>query len=205
MKARGAIIAGGAAARFGGDPKGLALVGGRRIVDRLVDAFVGALGQPPLLVANAADAQTWRPDLRVFHDVRPGCGALGGLYAAIHGAPAPVVCVAWDMPFVSAELIKALADRLGAHDAMLPESIGPGGLEPLCAAYGPGSGPAMGASLDAGEYRATAFHSGIRLGVLPLAEVRQLGDPARLFFNVNTRADLETANRMIASEGQSDP
>jgi molybdopterin-guanine dinucleotide biosynthesis protein A len=30
------------------------------------------------------------------------------------------------------------------------------------------------------------------------AEVRGFGDPARLFFNVNTAADLETAERMTA-------
>jgi molybdopterin-guanine dinucleotide biosynthesis protein A len=30
------------------------------------------------------------------------------------------------------------------------------------------------------------------------AEVRSFGDPARLFFNVNTAADLETAERMTA-------
>jgi molybdopterin-guanine dinucleotide biosynthesis protein A len=30
------------------------------------------------------------------------------------------------------------------------------------------------------------------------AEVRSFGDPARLFFNVNTPADLETAERMTA-------
>ena len=30
------------------------------------------------------------------------------------------------------------------------------------------------------------------------AELRSFGDPARLFFNVNTPADLETAERMAA-------
>ena len=62
---RGAILAGGGATRFGGKPKGLEMVGGERILDRLVRTMAEALGEPPLLVANAPDAAGWRPDLRV--------------------------------------------------------------------------------------------------------------------------------------------
>ena len=76
-------------------------MGGERILDRLVRALTEALGGPPLLVANAPEAAAWRPDLRVVPDVRPGHGSLGGIYTAVVEAPAPVVCVAWDMPFVS--------------------------------------------------------------------------------------------------------
>jgi molybdopterin-guanine dinucleotide biosynthesis protein A len=110
MHVAGAIVAGGGATRFGGRPKGLERVGGERVLDRLVGVLTTALGTPPLLVANAPDAAAWRPDLRVVADVRPGCGSLGGIYTAVVEAPAPVVCVAWDMPFVPVELA-AIASR----------------------------------------------------------------------------------------------
>ena len=113
---RGAILAGGGATRFGGKPKGLERVGGERILDRLTGAMQLALGSAPLLVANAPEAGGWQPALRVVADRRPGLGALGGIYTAVLEAPAPVVCVAWDMPFVSASLIRRLAD---AHAAVL--------------------------------------------------------------------------------------
>src|SRR3954471_22434314 len=129
MKVKGAILAGGGATRFGGKPKGLEVVGGERILDRLVRVMTEALGELPLLVANAPEAPSWRPDLRTVADVRPGLGALGGIYTAVVEAPAPVVCVAWDMPFVSESLIRALADGLDRHDAMLPESSGRRGVE----------------------------------------------------------------------------
>ncbi|MBA3759877.1 MAG: NTP transferase domain-containing protein, partial [Gemmatimonadales bacterium] len=80
---RGVILAGGGATRFAGKPKGLELVGGERILDRLVRMMTQALGEPPLLVANAPDAATWRPDLRTVGDSRPGFGALGGIYTAV--------------------------------------------------------------------------------------------------------------------------
>lgn len=197
-RVRGAIMAGGEAARFGGWPKGLATIGGERILDRLARVLTTALGAPPLLVANAPEAATWRPDLRTVPDLRPGCGSLGGIYTAVVEAPAPVVCVAWDMPFVSEPLIRALAARLDGFDAVLPESGGRRGIEPLCAAYGPACEAAIAANLEAGDLRAAGFHDRVRVGILPLAEVRMLAAPELLFFNVNTADDLARAEALWA-------
>jgi molybdopterin-guanine dinucleotide biosynthesis protein A len=169
-------------------------VAGERILDRLAGAMADALGTPPLLVANAPLAASWRPDLRVVPDVRPGLGALGGLYTAVCETPAPVVCVAWDMPFVSAGLVRTLAAGLARADAVLPQSGGRRGVEPLCAAYGPACREAIAASLDAGDLRAIGFHQRVRVSILPLSEVRLLGNPDLLFFNVNTADDLARAD-----------
>jgi molybdopterin-guanine dinucleotide biosynthesis protein A len=196
VRPRGAVLAGGGATRFGGRPKGLEPVGGERILDRVVRALTEALGTTPLLVANAADAGAWRPDLRVVADVRPGLGALGGIYTAVLETPAPVICVAWDMPFVSVPLLRTLAEGLAERDAMLPESDARHGLEPLCAGYGPACREAIAATLDAGDLRAVGFHPRISLGILPLTSVRRLGDPELLFFNVNTADDLARADEL---------
>ncbi len=120
MRAAGAILAGGGATRFGGAPKGLETVGGIRIIDRLATLLERTLGSAPLVVANAPDAGTWVPGLRVATDVQPGAGSLGGILTAIVEAPAPVVCVAWDMPFVTEDLIRELAAGLDAADACVP-------------------------------------------------------------------------------------
>ena len=186
-----------------GKPKGLELVGGVRILDRLVATFEEALGTRPLLIANAEDAPSWRPDLKVTPDIRPGMGALGGIYTALLSAPAPVVTVAWDMPFVTAPLLQALAAGLKDWDAFLPESGGPRGLEPLCAAYGPACGPAVAAALDVRDLRAIGFHEGVKVGILSSRRLREFGDPAVLFFNVNTADELAEANRLWQTRGLS--
>jgi molybdopterin-guanine dinucleotide biosynthesis protein A len=196
IKVRGAILAGGGATRFGGKPKGLEVVGGERILDRLTQVMTAALGEPPILVANAPDATEWRPDLRTVSDVQPGFGALGGIYTAVIASPAPVVCVAWDMPFVSEPLIRALADGLESADAVLPQSDGRRGVEPLCAGYGPACRDAIAASLAENDLRAIGFHSRIRVSILPLDRVRELADPDFLFFNVNTADDLARADQL---------
>jgi molybdopterin-guanine dinucleotide biosynthesis protein A len=204
---RGAILAGGGATRFEGKPKGLEVVGGERILDRLADVLASTLGSPPLLIANAAEAAAWRPDLRVVPDLRPGFGSLGGIYTAVVEAPAPVVCIAWDMPFVTPALVRRLADGLAGADAVLPRSEGRRGVEPMCAGYGPACREAIAASLDAGDLRAVAFHDRIRVDILSLTEVARCGDPAVLFFNVNTADDLARADelwRRLASSPSSD-
>ena len=193
---QGAILAGGGATRFGGKPKGLEVVAGERILDRLVRVMTAAFDGPPLLVANAPEAPEWRPDLRVVPDVRPALGSLGGIYTAVVEAPAPVVCVAWDMPFVSEALLRRLAGGLLEHDAYLPQSDGRRGVEPLCAAYGPACREAIAHSLDQGDLRAIAFHARIGVGILPLSEVGRFGDPELLFFNVNTADDLALTDGM---------
>lgn len=190
---RGVVLAGGAARRHGGQPKGLLEVGGRRVVDRVVDAVAAATGKPPLLVANAPDAASWRIDLRTIPDVRPGAGSLGGIYTAVTAGPEPVLCVAWDMPFLSAGLLRALVLGAEGFDVFLPASVGPRGIEPLCAVYGPRCGPAIERQFALGDLRAIGFHAQVRVGTLPLDQVRTFGDPEVLFFNVNEPGDLVRA------------
>ncbi len=174
-----------------------------RILDRLAETLEEAFGAPPLLVANAPDAAEWHPGLRVVADAIAGPGPVAGIYTAVVAAPAPVVCVAWDMPFVTAPLLRALAVGLAEADACLPESGGPRGLEPLCAAYGPGAGPAIAAALAAGDRRAVGFHDRIKVGILSSERVRTFGDPAALFFNVNTADDLVEADRLWRTRASS--
>jgi molybdopterin-guanine dinucleotide biosynthesis protein A len=199
---RGAVLAGGAATRYGGQPKGLVPVGGRRILDRVVDAVTAATGEPPLLVANAPDAAAWRPDLRTIPDLRPGLGSLGGIYTAVCAGTGPVLCVAWDMPFVPAELLRALVAGARDWDAFLPESDGRRGLEPLCAVYGPACRAAIERQLAAGDdLRMIGFHAQVKVGTLSLDRVRAFGDPAELFFNVNHPEDLQRAEGVWRRRG----
>lgn len=200
MNTAGAILAGGGATRFGGIPKGLERVGGIRIVDRLAELLERVLGDAPLLVANAPEAPSWVPGLRVARDVLPGAGSLGGILTAVVEAPAPVVCVAWDMPFVTEGLIRELARGLESADACLPESGGRRGVEPLCAGYGPACRAPIEARIAAGDLRAIGFHPHVRLATIPARRVAELGDPERLFFNVNTAQDLTQAELLWRRE-----
>lgn len=190
-------MAGGASSRFGGRPKGLHTVGGRRIVDRVADAL-RAMSPEIVVVSNAIDAASWIPGVRAVPDVRAERGSLVGIHTALTCAADDVFVVAWDMPFVTADLLGFIGERAQrAAFAVVPE--GPSGLEPLCAWYSARALPFLTAAIDAGDFRLTSMLATLpSYDRIPLADVTRVGDPARLFFNVNTPNDLDTAERMAA-------
>lgn len=189
----GAILAGGAASRYAGLPKGLERVGGVRIIDRVAGALREVTDEL-WLIANAPDSETWLPGARRGGDVVPGAGGLGGLHAALHHARSPVLVVAWDMPFVPPALLARLRELGNGADVALPESDSRRGLEPLCGFYGLACLPAIEQSLRAGDRRMVGFHGQVRVARLPSHEVAEYGDPAVLFLNVNSPDDLARAD-----------
>ena len=192
----GVVLAGGAASRYGGRPKGLERVGGRRIIDRVAEALARAT-DALLLIANDPAASGWLPGVRVAGDVRAGLGSLGGIHSAlVQAGGGPVLVVAWDMPFVPVPLLWALR-RLGASagvDAAVPESGGSRrGVEPLCAFYGPACRAAIERRLDEGDHRVISFYEDVRVARLGADEVARFGDPAVMFMNVNSPEELALA------------
>lgn len=197
---RGAILAGGAASRFGAKPKGLEKVGGERILDRVVRNVQAATGNRPLLIANHEEASEWIDGLEVTGDIYRECGSLGGVYTAVAHHESPVLVVAWDMPFLTVDFLAEIIRRSPDTDVCIPESNGPLGVEPMCAVYGPACREPIKAQLDDEDYRATGFHDAVRVELLPLAEAERFGDVEKLFFNINTPRDLERAEELWRNE-----
>jgi molybdopterin-guanine dinucleotide biosynthesis protein A len=167
--------------------------GGERFLHRVTPAATTGAGGKPFLVANAPEAAKWRDDVEVVRDVRQACGSLGGILTALTHAREPVLVAAWDMPFLTPDLVQALVAACDGYDVFLPASTGPLGVEPLVGVYTPACLPAIERSIEGEDLRMTAFHGDVRVGTLPLDAVQALGHPATLFFNVNTAEELETA------------
>ena len=190
----GAIVAGGASSRFGGQAKGLLHVGGRRIIDRIAAALRPVV-ENVAVVSNAPDADEWMPGAAVWRDERSERASIVGIHTALLHAET-VIVVAWDMPFVTQALMQALARGLTPRaSAVVPD--GPHGPEPMCALYTRACMPVVEAALTGGDWRMTALVERLpRLVRIPLDTLTKLGDPARLFFNVNTPEDLAAAEAM---------
>lgn len=190
----GVVMAGGGNTRFGG-PKALETVGDRRIVDRVIDALrascadVVMIANDPALYASV--------ELEKRPDETTDAGPVAGLRAALawaeqRGLPG-IVVVACDMPFVPDTLLEALWLASEGADGAVPRSDSRRGLEPLCAAYRISCLPAIGRALAANDLRVIGFFQHARIVELDQAAVAEHGDPARIFFNVNTREELERA------------
>jgi molybdenum cofactor guanylyltransferase len=195
----GVILAGGANTRFGG-PKGLARVGGARIIDRVARAL-GDAAADLLLVANDPDAHRWLPGVPTIGDRLPGGGGLSGVHAALVHAARPILAVAWDMPFVPGPLLRELARRRREidADACFAEALSPVGLEPFCAAFAPSCIPALEGAIAVGRVGGADFARSLpRVAWLRRDQITAFGDPARLFLSVNSAADLSRAEAMDA-------
>jgi molybdenum cofactor guanylyltransferase len=195
----GVILAGGRSSRFGGAPKGLARIGGERIIDRVARAL-RASADALVLAANDPDADGWIPGARRLADRTPGLGALGGLQTAMAHAGMPLLVVAWDMPFVSASLLRELRAR-GERGALAVVPEGPDGRpEPLCAWYSNALLPRIERLLASGERRAMALADGYGIERIAHAAVAQFGDPTLIFDNVNTADDLRRAEARLRDD-----
>jgi molybdopterin-guanine dinucleotide biosynthesis protein A len=194
----GVILAGGLASRYAGLPKGLERIAGSRIIDR-VARVLRQTTDDLLLIANDPGADDWLPGVRRAADVLPGLGSLGGIHAALHHARRAALVVAWDMPFVPANLLAALRAAGETVDAVVPTSDSKRGVEPLCAFYAPSCLRPIEQRLAAGDRRVVAFFDDVRTVRLPAETVSRFGDPAIMFMNVNTPDDLALAERYAST------
>jgi molybdopterin-guanine dinucleotide biosynthesis protein A len=184
----GVLLAGGAARRFGGRPKGLALLDGQRIADRALAALRAAT-TTQVIVANDPAAPGWFPGKRVVADEVPGLGPLAGLASALRAANgAPALVVAWDMPFVTAALLRELRRRGEAGAAaVVPVHGTERWAEPLCAWYAAAGLATCRALLESGARRAGALFDALPgAATIGDAELAPFGEPARLFLSVDT-------------------
>lgn len=191
----GVVLAGGASSRFGGRAKGLALVAGERVVDRVIAAITRVTDEQ-MLIANDRAIRSAVPRIRSFPDARNDRGSIVGLHSALMHCREAALAVAWDMPFVSADLLGELrrqGEALGV--ACIPE--GSRGAEPLCAYYPRSCLPIVDRQIEDGEMRLADLVRALPDRVMmPRAQVRRFGPLHRLFANVNTLDDLAAARQV---------
>ena len=188
----GAVLAGGANARFGGAPKGLSVVDGRRVVDRVLEALAPVVDERFIITGDPGVREAVG-DVVAYGDERTGHGSLVGLHSALTHCRTAALVVAWDMPFVPSALLAYLR-AIGEPDATAVIPVGPLGPEPLCAYYPRAALRHIERQLDTGDLRLSHLVSRLSPAVLvPPEDVARFGPPELLFANVNTPADLVAA------------
>ena len=112
---------------------------------------------------------------------------MAGIVAALRDLGAPLLACACDLPFLTPEL----AQHVAGGRLVVPFAAGR--LQPLLARYEPELVPQLEQALAKGA-AVTATVEALEPIVLPEAELARFGDPARLFANVDTAAELEAAS-----------
>jgi len=203
------IQAGGASSRMGED-KALKTFLGRPLIQRVAER-VASIADEVIVTTNRPGEYVFL-NLPLFPDLKPGRGALGGLYTAIASAKHPIVAVvACDMPFASASLLEAAGRLLVAEnvDVVIPggapraERAGKSGegYEPLHALYRRETClPAIESAIDADQWKVIAWFPQVRVRVLTPDEVRQYDPSGLAFWNVNTPEEFIEAEKIAISQ-----
>jgi molybdopterin-guanine dinucleotide biosynthesis protein A len=144
------VLCGGKSRRFGGE-KALALVGGRRVIDRVV-GVVAPLSGRVIAVTAAATAGLGLPaGVEVVADEFPGTGPLGGICTGLrHTASDVALVVGGDLPFLVPGLLQLLLDLAEGWDAVAPRRAD-GYVQPLHTVYARACLPRMEEQLARGE------------------------------------------------------
>jgi molybdopterin-guanine dinucleotide biosynthesis protein A len=182
----GALVAGGRARRLGGVPKGLLRLEGEPIAARSLRLFA-TLFDEALIVANDP-APYAALGARVIPDAFPGKGAPGGVHAALAASRSEwVFTAACDMPFLSAEAIRFLAERRAGAPAVV---IRWGGrLEGLHALWSKACLAPLEALLRDGDPSLHDLAHAVSARIVEEAAWREVDPEGRGLENVNTPED----------------
>jgi molybdopterin-guanine dinucleotide biosynthesis protein A len=193
-----AILAGGNSSRMGTN-KALLEVGGRSMLCRTANLL--RIRVDDLFIVADDAAPYVGLGLPVTPDIHPGCGAVGGIHAALRHAAHPLVlCVACDMPLLGPGVIELLLSSARPGDDALVPRIG-GWAEPLLAVYGRGATAAFERAILAGRLKVMDALDGLRVRFVDEAELRVADAELHSFVNVNTPGELAAA-RAVAAQGE---
>lgn len=169
MSLLGAVLAGGSSRRFG-SPKALVRLHGRPLWKLAAERLQRACGKVVLVAGGERSAdsagskaafRTPFPGVDVICDPVPGLGPLGGIVPALSRAKSDgldgVLVLAADMPWVSDDVLRRLADTAEIGQAVVPRTDSPWGFEPLCAVYPVGALVALERTLADGALASGAF------------------------------------------------
>jgi molybdopterin-guanine dinucleotide biosynthesis protein A len=193
------IQAGGQSSRMGED-KALKPFLGRPLIQRVVER-ISPSADEVIVTTNRPDEYRFL-DLRLIPDLKPGRGALGGLYTAIASASHSVVAVvACDMPFASASLLRAASTMLVEEDVdvVIPKSDE--GYEPIHAIYRRATClSAIESAIAADQWKVIAWFPQVRVRVLTPQEIREHDPSGLAFWNVNTPEEFMEAEKIAQSQ-----
>ena len=192
-----AILGGGQGKRLGMSKLHLA-IGGRTVLGHIIGCLRDTF--PSILVILKSDNHVphdaaW-PGVELIPDALPSSGPLVGIYTALLHSPAPYVFVmACDMPCPNMELVSRMLREAEGWEAVVPRMSDH--LEPLFAVYRRDVLGKVRDFLDQDRLKIPELIAQLDVRYVEKEEVAACDPEFLSFFNINTRKDLEHAQRTM--------
>ncbi len=175
-----------------GENKAFIRVGGVPIIKRIYDLFK-ELFQEVIIVTNQKDLFS-NFDSRVYSDLIPGKGALGGLYTGIFFSSFHYsFCVACDMPFIRKSLVQYLIENIDGEDVIVPRTKD--GLQPLHAIYSKNCVNPIRKIIQEGKSKIIDIYNQVNVKIVDEKDFLCFDPEGESFINVNTPEELLSVRR----------
>lgn len=201
------IQAGGQSSRMGED-KALKSFLGRPLIQRVIERLAPIADEIIVTTNRPAEYEflntSIRPigqsvrRLRLVADLKPGRGALGGLYTAVASATHPFVAVvACDMPFASKNFFESSSRLMVEEEADVLIAKTDEGYEPFHALYRRETClPAIESAIDADQWKVIAWFPQVKTRILSPDEVKAFDPSGLCFWNINTPEEFQQAEQI---------
>jgi molybdopterin-guanine dinucleotide biosynthesis protein A len=179
-----------------GEDKALKPFLGKPLIQRVVERLSPIADE--VIVTTNRPADYAFLNLRLIADLKPGRGALGGLYTAIASANHPFIAVAaCDMPFASKSFFESAHRLIVEEEADVVIAKTEEGYEPLHALYRREMClPAIEAAIDADLWKVIAWFPQVNVRPLSPDELKAFDPSGLCFWNVNTPEEFEKAEQL---------
>jgi len=191
------VQAGGKSSRMG-ENKALMSLSGQPLIQRVIER-VKPIAQELFVVTNKISDFPFL-GVNTVDDTIPGKGALGGLYTAMDITNNDYVAVvACDLPFVNPDILLKGLDLLiqSGADVAIPKT-GKDFYEPLHAVYRRDTcEDAIYQAIMQNQWRVISWLSHVNVIEMELTLCWELDPSGLAFFNLNTKEDLNEAEKII--------
>ncbi|HNO31894.1 MAG TPA: molybdenum cofactor guanylyltransferase [Anaerolineales bacterium] len=189
------IQAGGQSSRMGED-KALKPFLGKPLIARVIERLA-PIADELIVTTNRPEAYTFL-NVRLSPDLKPGRGALGGLYTAVASASHDLVAVvACDMPFASPQFFESATHLLVQEEADVVIARSDEGYEPFHALYRRATClPAIAAAIEADLWKVIAWFPQVNVRTLSPDEIKTFDPSGLCFWNVNTPEEFQQAEQL---------
>jgi molybdenum cofactor guanylyltransferase len=191
----GIVLCGGQSSRMG-EPKAALTISGESLLIRTVRTV--AQVATPIVVAAAADQllQFLPDDVNVVRDLEPARGPLAAFANALAAIPSDwswVYLIGCDLPFLTVEFLRFLAERREGADAVVPNEEGR--WHPLAALYRREVHFIAKRVLSSGGRRMLDLIDAITVEKVDADQLRRIAPDGRCLRNVNTPEEFAAVLR----------
>ncbi len=179
-----------------GEDKALKPFLGRPLIQRVIENLAPIADE--MIVTTNRPAEYGFLNQRLAPDLKPGRGALGGLYTAIASATFPFVAVAaCDMPFAGKNFFESAYRLMVKEEADIVIAKTDEGYEPFHALYRRDAClPAIESAIDADQWKVISWFPQVKVRIVSPDELKTFDPSGLCFWNVNTPEEFLKAEEL---------